>query len=144
MLLPWGSLLQAVAGAEPDGLARLRGLCAPGAEVEVVVSEGDLDGRAPEELRRRYAAADLEIAVRVAAAAEVAALGTTWAKRLARSDPERRFRRLSGVVTAIPASMVPASSGGGGPSGSSRPRAPRRNSLRRPVSDGEPVSSSGR
>ena len=106
MLLPWGSLLQAVAGAEPDGLARLRGLCAPGAEVEVVVSEGDLDGRAPEELRRRYAAADLEIAVRVAAAAEVAALGTTWAKRLARSDPRRRFVRVGGGVTPTKSPQV--------------------------------------
>ena len=35
-------------------------------------------------------------------AAEAAALGTTWAKRLARSDPERRFWRLSGRAVAPP------------------------------------------
>jgi trans-aconitate methyltransferase len=34
VLLPWGSLLRAAAGGEPEGLRRLRGLCAPGAELE--------------------------------------------------------------------------------------------------------------
>jgi hypothetical protein len=97
VLLPWGSLLAAVAAGERDGLARLRAICAPGAEVEIVVGEGDLDGFSPEALRARYADAGLELSVAPAAAAEVAALGTTWAKRLARSDPARRFWRLSGV-----------------------------------------------
>jgi hypothetical protein len=98
VLLPWGSLLTAVAGGDPDGLAGLRGLCAPGATVEAVVSAADLD--APEALPERYAEAGLAVAVEEVGAAEVEALGTTWAKRLARSDPERRFWRLSGVATA--------------------------------------------
>ncbi len=99
MLLPWGSLLRAVAGAEPDGLRRLRGLCAPGATLEVVVSEADLDGASPEALSEHYAEAGFAVAARPAGAAEAVVLGTTWAKRLARSDPGRRFLRLSGVVT---------------------------------------------
>ena len=107
VLLPWGSLLGAVAGAEPDGLARLRGLCAPGAAIEVVVSEGDLGGRSPEDLRAGYATAGLEVGIREGGTAEVAALGTTWAKRLARSDPGRRFRRLSGVAVERPAAATP-------------------------------------
>ena len=101
VLLPWGSLLGAVAGAEPDGLARLRGLCAPGAAIEVVVSEGDLGGRSPEDLRAGYATAGLEVGIREAGTAEVAALGTTWAKRLARSDPGRRFVRVTAQAAVI-------------------------------------------
>jgi hypothetical protein len=98
VLLPWGSLLRAVAAGEPDGLARLRAICAPGAEVEIVVGEGDLDGLPPEALPARYAEAGLAVSAAPADAAEIAALGTTWAKRLARSDPARRFWRLSGVA----------------------------------------------
>jgi 16S rRNA (adenine(1408)-N(1))-methyltransferase len=98
VLLPWGSLLRAVAAGEPDGLARLRAMCAPGAEVEIVVGEGDLDGFSPEALRARYADAGLAVSIAPAAAAEVVALGTTWAKRLACSDSTRRFWRLGGVA----------------------------------------------
>lgn len=98
MLLPWGSLLRAVVTGDPDGLGRLRGLCSPGAEVEIVVGHGDLDGVSPEALTRRYAEAGLAVRARAIGAAEAEALGTTWAKRLARSDPERRFWRLGGVA----------------------------------------------
>jgi 16S rRNA (adenine(1408)-N(1))-methyltransferase len=110
VLLPWGSLLRAVAAGEPDGLSRLRALCAPAAAVEIVFGESDLDGTAPDELPARYAATGFEIAARLAGAEEVAALGTTWAKRLARSDPARRFWRLSGAAAAAPAQDQNASS----------------------------------
>ena len=98
VLLPWGSLLAAVASGDREGLGRLRALCAPGAEVEIVVGEGDLDGLPPDALQARYAAAGLAVSVAPATAAAVEALGTTWAKRLARSDPARRFWRLGGVA----------------------------------------------
>ena len=38
VLFPWGSLLQAVATAEPEGLARIRALCRPGATIDVVTA----------------------------------------------------------------------------------------------------------
>ena len=98
VILPWGSLLRAVAAGEPDGLGRLRALCAPGAEVEIVFGDRDLDGVPAEALPARYADAGLELSARYAGAAEVAALGTTWAKRLVRSDPDRRFHWLTAVA----------------------------------------------
>jgi hypothetical protein len=73
-------------------------MCAPGAEVDIVLGGDDLDGIPPDALAARYEAAGLAVWPRPASAAEVASLGTTWAKRLARSDPERRFRRLRGVA----------------------------------------------
>jgi hypothetical protein len=109
VLLPWGSLLRAVAGAEPEGLHRLRGLCAPGAEVEIVVSEADLDGGGPRALAAGYAEAGLSVTARPAAADEVAALGTAWAKRLARSDPARCFVRLAATAVPLPAPATPGS-----------------------------------
>jgi 16S rRNA (adenine(1408)-N(1))-methyltransferase len=102
ILLPWGSLLRAVAVGEPDGLGRLRALCAPDAEIEIVLGDDDLDGVPAEALPARYADAGLAVSAEPVGAAEVAALGTTWAKRLARPDPERRFWRLSGRAVAPP------------------------------------------
>ncbi|HSJ74096.1 MAG TPA: hypothetical protein VK904_07240, partial [Miltoncostaeaceae bacterium] len=64
VLLPWGSLLRTVAGGDPEGLRRLRALCAPGAELEIVVSDGDLDGAAPDALAERYAEAGLAVTAR--------------------------------------------------------------------------------
>jgi hypothetical protein len=46
----------------------------------------------------RYAEAGLAVSVLQAGAAQVAALGTTWAKRLARSDPAWSFWGLGGVA----------------------------------------------
>jgi hypothetical protein len=109
VLLPWGSLLRAVAGGEPEGLRRLRGLCAPGAEIEIVVSEADLDGAGPGALAAGYAETGLAVTARRATADEVAALGTTWAKRLARSNPRRRFVRLAGTAVPLPAPATPGS-----------------------------------
>jgi hypothetical protein len=98
VLLPWGSLLRAVAAGEAGGLGRLRAVCGPGARVEVVFGEGDLAAPSVGALEAAYAEAGLEVTARLAGAAEVAALGTTWARRLARSDPGRRFWRLEGAA----------------------------------------------
>jgi hypothetical protein len=100
VLLPWGSLLRAVAAGEPDGLRRLRAICASGARLDVAFGEDDLATASPAALEAAYAGAGLAVTARLAGAAEVAALGTTWAKRLARSDPGRRFWRLEGAAVA--------------------------------------------
>jgi len=106
VLLPWGSLLRAVALGEADGLGRLRALCAPGAKVDVVFGACDLSEPSAQALVARYGAAGLAVSAREASAAEVEALGTTWAKRLARSDPTRRFWRLSGVADGVAGGAV--------------------------------------
>jgi hypothetical protein len=50
VLFPWGSLLRAVMLAEPDGLARLRSICRPAADVRFVFElHSDLPA-----LERRY------------------------------------------------------------------------------------------
>lgn len=102
VLHPWGSLLAAASGADPDGLRRLAGLCAPGAQVTIVLGGGELDGRGPQRVAYAYAAAGLDVDVREIGAAEVAGLGTAWGKRLARSDAERRFWRIAGLAAPVP------------------------------------------
>lgn len=104
MLLPWGSLLRAVAGDDEASLRRLRGLCAPGTQVEIVVGDDGLPS--PDGLPERYREAGFEVSAERLAAAEVADLGTTWAKRLARSDRERPFWRLSGVASRQPGEVA--------------------------------------
>jgi 16S rRNA (adenine(1408)-N(1))-methyltransferase len=103
VLLPWGSLLRAVALGEVDGLTRLGRLCAPGAAVEIVYGHGDSElpaagGPSAARVVARYAEAGLEVSATKVSAGEVAALPTTWAKRLAHSDRERAFWRLKGVA----------------------------------------------
>ncbi len=98
VLHPWGSLREAVAGRGAEGLGRLRGMCAPGATIEVVMGLDDLDGTRPGALAGPYAAAGFTVAVEGVGAAEVEALGTTWGRRLARSDPARRFWRVRGAA----------------------------------------------
>ena len=73
------------------------------------MSEADLGGASPQALAERYAEAGLAVSARPAPAAEAAALGTTWAKRLARSDPGRRFVRLTGAAVAAPEPATPGS-----------------------------------
>lgn len=110
VLLPWGSLLRAVALPEADGLSRLRGLCKPGAAVQVVFGYGPGDplavqalpglggeGRATA-LVQAYARAGFVVTARSIARAEVGELPTTWAKKLAYSGSEREFVAVSGVA----------------------------------------------
>ena len=96
VLFPWGSLLAAVSGRDPAGLAALRGLCRPGAEVRFLF-ELATD---PAELLRRHAAAGLELAGRAVSVEEARALPTSWAKRLGYSGRRRTFWDFRG--TALP------------------------------------------
>jgi 16S rRNA (adenine(1408)-N(1))-methyltransferase len=106
VVLPWGSLLGAVAVPRADGLARLAGLCRPGAELRVVFGYGPrADAKAIEELglpsldapgalaalEARYREAGLSASVRPLPLDELRQLPTTWAKKLAFSGHERRF-----------------------------------------------------
>ncbi|HYV67746.1 MAG TPA: hypothetical protein VE964_15980, partial [Myxococcales bacterium] len=60
VLFPWGSLLRALALAEPVPVARLRGLCKPGADVRFVLELGD----GARDLEGRYFAAGFELEAR--------------------------------------------------------------------------------
>jgi hypothetical protein len=94
VLFPWGSLLAAVSGRDPAGLAALRGLCRPGAEVRFLF-ELATD---PAELQRRHAAAGLELAGRAVSVEEARALPTSWAKRLGYSGRRRTFWEFRGTA----------------------------------------------
>lgn len=108
VLLPWGSLLRAVALPEPDALARLRALCRPGAPLQVVFGYGPGDPLAVQalpgptaatqhaELVAAYAAAGFAVTARPMSRDAVGELPTTWAKKLAFSNKEREFVLLSG------------------------------------------------
>lgn len=99
VLLPWGSLLAAVAGGDAIGLARLAGLCRPGAEVRFVFGYGAADGLGLPPIDGAPSAAaeaGLELAARAMSVDEIRELGTTWAGKLAFSPAARRFVELSG------------------------------------------------
>lgn len=110
VLLPWGSLLRAVATPEPDALARLRALARPAARLRVVFGYGagdpaevlalptlDDDARLAA-LAHAYARAGLPVRARRMTRDEVCELPTTWAKKLAFSGNERRFVELTGTT----------------------------------------------
>jgi hypothetical protein len=113
VVLPWGSLLAAVARPRVDVLRGVRALCRPGAALSVLLGH---DPRRDEAELRRLGlppldAASLEAAlaagyddggfrlhaVRAAPAAEVAALPSTWARQLAHGR-DRRFIRLDATA----------------------------------------------
>ncbi|WP_434428002.1 class I SAM-dependent methyltransferase [Nannocystis pusilla] len=110
VLLPWGSLLRAVALPEAEGLARLRGLCKPGASLQVVFGYGPGDPLAVQALPgsqaearaaalvQAYARAGFTVTARATSREEVGELPTTWAKKLAYSNREREFVALTGVA----------------------------------------------
>lgn len=101
VLLPWGSLLLALARAQGAELARLRALCKPGATVRIVLGYGEHDGVTPDEpaaLEHAYAAAGLAVGARPASKDDIRALGTTWANKLAFSPAPRSFIELRGEV----------------------------------------------
>jgi 16S rRNA (adenine(1408)-N(1))-methyltransferase len=113
VLLPWGSLLRALALPDPESLARLRRLGRPGARVRFVfgydpmVDGGSIDGFAlpalddpawPHALARRYRDLGLAVKARALPATELRALPTTWAQKLAQAGRQRRFLDLCGEV----------------------------------------------
>ena len=111
VLLPWGALLAAVARPQADGLAALRAICREGAGVRFVFGYGpEADGTRVQELAlpaidddaglaglcARYRAAGFAVSARGVSVAEIRALPTTWAKRLAFSGRERPFVEVEG------------------------------------------------
>jgi 16S rRNA (adenine(1408)-N(1))-methyltransferase len=116
VLLPWGSLLRAVARPEPAGLLRLRALCKPTARVRIVFGYDPGPDRATIQvlglpalddparfarLEADYRALGLEISVRPCSARDLAALPTTWAQKLAQGSRPRRFYDLVGKVASV-------------------------------------------
>jgi len=102
VLLPWGSLLDAVAHPDAGVLAGLRGLCAPGADLHIVMGyEAAEDPLSPDLLERvvvpAYRAAGFDATVAPVDRVELKALGTSWSARLA-FGRDRRYWRLSGAA----------------------------------------------
>ena len=108
ILLPWGSLLRAVAGPEAAVLAGVRRLAAPRAALLVVMGyDADRDPTTAETLppltRERlvgevvpaYREAGFAMRAAPVTLADLRDLGTTWASRLA-FGRERSFWQLSG------------------------------------------------
>ena len=115
VLLPWGSLLHAVARPEVAALVALRGLCKPGAEIRVLFGYGPAaDGAAMRDLalpslddaatlgalERAYRDAGFAATASRVTRGEVRELPTTWAKKLAYSGHERLFVELVGAEKA--------------------------------------------
>lgn len=94
VFFPWGSLLEAVSGHDPIGLANLRALCRPGAAVQLLFELAS----GPGELPSRFAEAGLHLRGRPVAIEEARALPTTWAKKLGYSGRPRAFWELRGVA----------------------------------------------
>jgi 16S rRNA (adenine(1408)-N(1))-methyltransferase len=90
---PWGSLLRGCLGSDAAVAAGVAALVAPGGVLELLLAPSARDGLegvpiAVEDIVRAagatFAAHGFEVAVgRMATAAEIAASGSTWAKRLA-------------------------------------------------------------
>jgi 16S rRNA (adenine(1408)-N(1))-methyltransferase len=89
VLFPWGSLLRALAEPQAEGLARLRAICKPGAEVRFLFET-------QERLEAAYRAAGLDLCARELTIEEARALPTTWAKKLGYSGHPRSFREFRG------------------------------------------------
>lgn len=94
VLFPWGSLLDAVSGRDPLGLANLRGTCRPGASVRFLLELAS----GPGELPRLLAEAGLDLRARSVNVEEARSLPTTWAKKLGYSGRTRAFWELGGVA----------------------------------------------
>ena len=107
VILPWGSLLWAVAAAELVSLRHIFDLCLSGAKVEIVLSydkdrdaqqrtplpAGELDEGHIATLPCLYQQAGLRIvAVERLSQTELADYQTTWAKRLAFGRPRNVWR----------------------------------------------------
>ena len=109
-LFPWGSLLRGVVGLDDAALCGVASLVAEGGRLEVLVSVVPSDGvadmpcldaAAEPAIRRAWSAAGLRLTgMRPAPAAEVAASGSTWARRLRAGDEVRPVWRLEGTRSA--------------------------------------------
>lgn len=114
ILLPWGSLLGAVAGGAPAALAGIHAICRPGATIEAVFSFDP--ARDASELVRLGIEPEPGDALCVAWAAAgfagvtfeahppstLATLGTTWSRRLARNPGRRAYRLRARAGSSLP------------------------------------------
>jgi 16S rRNA (adenine(1408)-N(1))-methyltransferase len=112
---PWASLLRGVLGHDDAVLAGLARLLAPGAAGTVLVSVVPRDGVPPvppaAELAAAYARHGLELVeARPATGAEVAASGSSWAKRLRAGSarPVTLLRLRAGDLEAARAGLAEA------------------------------------
>jgi hypothetical protein len=110
VLLPWGSLLRAVARPEPEAIVRLAAVCRDGAEVRIVFGYShDADPAADaldlpplggatalDDLKCAYREAGFAVSPRYLSIDDVALLPTTWAKKLAYSGKRRAFIEILG------------------------------------------------
>ncbi|MFY0537533.1 hypothetical protein [Nannocystis pusilla] len=109
VLLPWGSLLRAVALPEAEGWRGCAGCASRGVAADRIRlrsrrSAGSASaariaggGRAAA-LVQAYARAGFTVTARATSREEVGSLPTTWAKKLAYSNSEREFVALTGVA----------------------------------------------
>jgi 16S rRNA (adenine(1408)-N(1))-methyltransferase len=110
-LMPWGSLLRALARPEPDALRALAARCVGGAAFLVTLNlhawrppvpeVGDAPEPGPDDARLQaaYTGAGWEIERSWHPdAAELAELGTSWTKRLGSSRPELAVLALAGRI----------------------------------------------
>lgn len=107
---PWGSLLRGIVGLDVTALCGLASLPTAGCRLEVLASVVPSDGipgmaclddAAVPAIRRAWSAAGLRLAsARPATAAEVAASGSTWARRLRAGRDQRPVWRLEGTRSA--------------------------------------------
>jgi 16S rRNA (adenine(1408)-N(1))-methyltransferase len=117
VILPWGSLLAAVARPSLPELSAMRGVCRPGAPLTVVLGGDPTRDRAEvarigvsslslverrEELATTYATAGFALAgVREIDAADPGRWPSTWARRLSHGRG-RRFWQLDATADALP------------------------------------------
>jgi hypothetical protein len=95
---PWGSLLRAAVGADPDGAAAIARLVAPGGRLRLLLSAAERDGRAgglvsldPGAVVAAYRGLGMEArACRPASADDLAAAHSSWGRRLLSSGRDRR------------------------------------------------------
>lgn len=107
---PWGSLLRGIVGLDNAALCGVASLLPTGGRLDVlasvVPSDGVpgmacLDGEAEPAIRRAWSAVGLRLtAARPATAAEIAASGSAWARRLRAGRDTRPVWRLEGTRSA--------------------------------------------
>jgi 16S rRNA (adenine(1408)-N(1))-methyltransferase len=109
VVLPWGSLLAAMAGPSSSALPRVRALCQPAARLTVLLGIDPVRDRTEclrlglpaidlaylrGPLAQAYAAAGFEsVSARALTAADLAHWPSTWIRRIGR-DPARRLFQL--------------------------------------------------
>jgi 16S rRNA (adenine(1408)-N(1))-methyltransferase len=98
---PWGTLRSVAAGHDPEAMARLVRLLAPGGRLELLLADGERDGTTPldpETIFAAYAALGLEVREsRPATLADAIAAHSSWGKRLLRNPTAGRSAWRFGI-----------------------------------------------